>query len=263
MDKAHGILINHYALVYKVDKSFLDTLKDVGDDPCFEKPATWGICRPNIRNRLDLDKGSFLIFIANVSGDYFLKGCFKVIDKIDIIQAYKDFSQRQNVIISPFKSSSINKKWNYGKRKKLWEATHGKTIPDFFQTFNHDDQIFYQRSNDGHGVDNWKCSRINNCRNQTFENCVASNLCIKERDRIRLKKNYIVGDSQNTYDWTHMKLKWEELVEVLDFPRIIRIKIRENVYKHPEITIPIDKVLKLIDYVSEKNKKQMSGIKKS
>lgn len=77
----------NYVLVYKVDEDSRESLKDVGDDPCFENQPTWGICRPNIRNRTNLQPGSNLVFVANIENDYFVRGCIKVSEKIDIVSA--------------------------------------------------------------------------------------------------------------------------------------------------------------------------------
>lgn len=78
-----------------------------------------------------------------------------------------------------------------------------------------------------------------------------------------MKRNYIVGNKSESYDWNHLKIKWEDVVTALNFPQIKRIYLTEKVFRHPEIEISMDNVLKLIDYVSEKTKKQIPGIDKS
>ncbi|HNY45230.1 MAG TPA: hypothetical protein PKH15_11120 [Bacteroidales bacterium] len=37
---------------------------DIGDDPCFDSPPSWGICRPPTRRSVKI--GDTLIFIAKV-----------------------------------------------------------------------------------------------------------------------------------------------------------------------------------------------------
>ena len=49
---------------------------DIGNDPCFDNPPSWGICRPPTRRAVKI--GDTLIFIAKVGNEYFLKGWFQV-----------------------------------------------------------------------------------------------------------------------------------------------------------------------------------------
>jgi hypothetical protein len=49
---------------------------DIGEDPCFDNPPTWGICRPNYRRSIEV--GYNLVFLAKIEDDYYLKGWFKV-----------------------------------------------------------------------------------------------------------------------------------------------------------------------------------------
>ena len=71
---------------------------DIGDDPCFDNPPSWGICRPPTRQSVKL--GDTLIFIGKVDNEYYLKGWFEVGKKLDYASALSEFPFRKNVIIS-------------------------------------------------------------------------------------------------------------------------------------------------------------------
>lgn len=250
----------NYILVYRVDENSIESLKDVGDDPCFENEPTWGICRPNIRNRTNLQPGSVLVFVANIEDNYFVRGCLKVSEKIDIISALERFPQRQNVIITDEKPKLLNPEELEDRPKKPRKK---KNYPDFLRKLVHKGKIYYQRPKDDHGLYNWKCSRIFYCKKATLKKCLEQGKCLKETNNFKLKLNYIVGNKAESYDWYKLKIKWQDVVIALGFPEIKRIYLSEKVFKHPEIEISTDKVLKLIDYVSKKTKEQIATSSKS
>lgn len=87
-----------YQVVYLTDD---DDLADLGDDPCFNMPApTWGICRPDLRSRLQ--PGQVVVFIAyhRPTKTYFARRLFKVSQLIAHTEAPRRFPGRQNVLLS-------------------------------------------------------------------------------------------------------------------------------------------------------------------
>ena len=251
MTKASDIHPMNYLLVYKVDQHSIDNLQDVGDDPCFDCPPSWGICRPDVRNSKNLHVGSYLIFIANINKQYFVKGYFKVSAIVDIIGALEKFPNRQNVIISATDSKVLKLPWNYRNRHDIWKNTGRKRNPKFLRKFIHNNIPYYQRTNDGHQIDKWKCSGIFNCYISTFEKCAVKNKCIKENTGLPLKKNYIIGSKTEYCDWNQLRVEWHEIASYINKPEILM----NNAHRHNEIPISIKEVRKLISYMSKRKPK--------
>lgn len=246
--------MKNFALVYLVDEDNENKLQDIADDPCFDKPPTWGICRPDIRNEKELKDGSYLLFIArkfiNNERKYLLKGYFRVKSKIDIIEAYQHFGQRRNVIISSQQRKIPQTKWrNYEWKRTLKQYILSETIPNFLKTLKVREFLFYQRDVDCHEIDNWKCRRIFNCNIRSFKNCVSSNKCIKELQNISFKKNYVVGDENDFADWNSLKIEWKE-VAVLIKKKEDPMDKRNN--RHPEIELTDSEFKTIKSYIIKK-----------
>lgn len=240
--------MKNYALVYLVDDDSDGCLTDVGNDPCFDSPPSWGICRPDVRNEKEVREGSVLLFIARVFIDgerkYFVKGYFRIKTKINVIEAYDLLGNRENIIISNEKAYS-NEKWD----NKTWEKhknSKSDITPIFLKEFKWNGQVYYQRKSDNHGVDNWKCRRIFNCYKPTFIDCLDKGFCQKEDGRSELKRNYILGDENEFKDWSKLRVQWKEIAKLIG-------KSDELIVanKHPEVEltdneIETDTVLKSV-----------------
>lgn len=69
---------------------------DIGDDPCFDPPPTWGICRPPTRRSVRV--GTNLFFIGYVAPDqYFVKGWFEVGEKSLMSRHTTDFQAERTL----------------------------------------------------------------------------------------------------------------------------------------------------------------------
>ncbi len=92
-----------YLVVYLAVGNLDDEWADIGNDPDFRQPPfTWGICRTNVRGWAQL--GDDLFFIAkrsrgSIDERYFLRGRFRVSEKVHHVEARRRFGPRQNVII--------------------------------------------------------------------------------------------------------------------------------------------------------------------
>src|SRR5712692_4478654 len=92
-----------YLLVYLAVGNQDDEWADIGNDPDFrERPYTWGICRTNVRGWVQ--PGDDLFFIAkrpaeSVDDRYFLRGRFRISERIDGVEARTRFGPKPNVII--------------------------------------------------------------------------------------------------------------------------------------------------------------------
>lgn len=219
-------------------------LIDIGDDPCFDSPPSWGICRPPTRRAVKL--GDILIFIAKVDNDYFLKGWFKVGLKLDYFSALRDFPTRQNVIIST-EPSTHHIKWRYKKLKDSYCKTYGQTKPEFLIQLNSANGTFYHSQTDCHEIDNWKCRRIFHCTSKQFEKCILANICLKRNSAITddKYKNYVVADEKEWEDLDYLKITFDEIVKATSFPIPIRTpKGQHNVLRFDSY---IQKLLAFVD----------------
>jgi len=229
--------VKHFALVFLAEVDIQGKFVDAGDDPCFSNPPTWGICRPDIRNETGLVPGSNLLFIARVFErqipKYYLKGFFRVSEKIDVVSAFRAFRQRRNIIISTSKRRVANEKW----ANKRWEDVCSETyqkIPKFLRCLKHNGTTYYQNDQDNHQIDNWKCRRVYNCNIKSFEKCVLEGQCLKESRS--LKKNYIVGD--DFQEWDHLKVEWKSIASLIGKSSDLMVGNR-----HPEIELSIEEFL--------------------
>jgi len=194
---------------------------DIGDDPCFDSPPSWGICRPPTRRAVKC--GDTLIFIAKVDSGYILKGWFKVGDKLDYISALRKFPSRQNVIISKTPSTHPIK-WRYKKLRESYYKIHEQKTPKFLINLNSAYGTFYHNQTDDHETDNWKCRRIFHCTSKQFEKCITVNTCLKSNSSLLADeyKNYIVADKDQWTDLDHFRITFEEIVKATNFPTPIR-----------------------------------------
>jgi len=194
---------------------------DIGDDPCFDNPPSWGICRPPTRRSVKL--GDTLIFIAKVDNDYFLKGWFQVGSKLDYASALNIFPKRQNVIISATPSKHLIK-WRYKNLQKSYYKTHGQTTPSFLIDLNLTSGNFYHSQTDDHETDNWKCRRVFHCTSNQFEKCIVANSCLKSSSSLTADeyKNYVVADTNQWADLDSLRITFNEIVKVTNFPTPIR-----------------------------------------
>jgi len=190
---------------------------DIGDDPCFENPPSWGICRPPTRRAVKL--GDTLIFIAKVGNDYFLKGWFQVGHKLDYVSALAQFPLRKNVIISK-QPSTHPIKWRYKKLQKSYIDKHENTIPNFLIEINSANGTFYHSQSDDHETDNWKCRRIFHCRSKQFDKCNLENSCLKSGLSLTVDeyKNYVVADTNQWDDLDSLRITFDEIANATNFP---------------------------------------------
>lgn len=202
---------------------------DIGDDPCFDNLPTWGVCRPNYRRAIK--PGVILIFLAKIQSDYFLKGWFKVGEKIDYLTAMERFPNRRNVIISNQRTNRQSR-WRYGKFKKIFFEKYGNQIPSFLLDLKSAEGTFYQNPLDDHEIDNWKCRRVFHCQSKHFESCINANYCLKNGESLDNYKNYIVADPENWDNVESLKVTLEEIRSSTGFNKPIRTpKNQHNVQR--------------------------------
>lgn len=243
--------MKNYALVYHADEANSD-LSDFGNDPDFNNPPTWGICRPNVRNQKQVGDGSYLFFIARIgnksSRKYYLKGYFQVKEKIDVVEALRRFGDRRNVILCKEKRMNRNIRW----RNKRWldasKDIYGAEVPPFLNKIQVDCEDFYQNPNDDHEIDNWKCRRIFNCNMQSFKKCLKENGCLKEGLKNNLIRNYVVGRKSNWADWSKHKVEWKTIAELFGLNKNL---MKAN--KHPEIPLSKGQSENIIALMENKN----------
>lgn len=198
---------------------------DIGDDPCFDPPPTWGICRPPTRRSVRV--GTNLFFIGYVAPDqYFVKGWFEVGEKISYVEAHNRFPGRTNVIISllpaaqPLAAVIQNRQviWRYRERRRAFEVSGLPAVPDFLYRTLSNCQVFIQNPVDEHEIDNWKCNRIFHCRTTQFEQCIARNACENEGDiLLQQYRNYVVAHAHNWLDIGPQLLTWEMVEDHFQF----------------------------------------------
>jgi len=198
-----------------------DKIVDIGDDPCFDSPPSWGICRPPTRRSVKV--GDTLIFIAKVGNDYFLKGWFRVGSKLDYPFALRQFPSRQNVIIST-KLSTHPIKWRYKHLQKSYYNTHGQTTPNFLIQLYSASGTFYHNQTDDHETDNWKCRRVFHCTSKQFEKCITANSCLKNSALLTADeyKNYVVADTNHWADLDSLRITFDEIAKATKFPTPIK-----------------------------------------
>lgn len=200
---------NYVAVFY--GKSENDVICDKGDDPCFTGIPTWGICRPNIRKSLQV--GDTVFFLAEIKGQYYLKGWIEVGKKIDYISALRDFPNNKNVIIAEKQRGTINTDWKGNKALKKSHRDKYSSNSDFLSRLVVDEIIFYQNKTDGHEINNWKCGRIFNCWTKQLIQCIENNKC--EKDNVDITdiryRNYIVANPDASCDVDYLEITIDDI----------------------------------------------------
>jgi hypothetical protein len=243
--------MKNYAIVYLVENDPTGQLMDVGDNPCFTVPPSWGFCHPDIRNLSELTENSRLLFIALVKEQknivkYFIKGYFRVKTKINVVEAYNRFKLRKNVIISASERTT-EEKWS---NKNIPSRLNLTAIPTFLTQISYQNRIFYHKSNDDHPVDNWKCRRIYNCKIESLKICSQKLVCIKERQNSELKRNYIVGHFKDNNDWNNLRVEWKEIADLISKPKTLKIK---GSHRHQKIELRNDEFDTIIKHMNNKS----------
>lgn len=191
---------------------------DVGNDPCFDNPPTWGICRPNIRRAVR--SGDILVFVARIDKEYYLKGYMEVGEKIDYPMALKRYRKRQNVILSKKVDKERDVQWRYRPLQSYWQQKYGNRIPHFLLEIESDGVQYFQNPKDDHEIDNWKCRRIYHCNKNQFKECVDKRRCIKKSASLTAASysNYVVSDSNNWCDLDELRITYRELATYSKLP---------------------------------------------
>lgn len=220
-----------YLVVFHVDESDPERMIDISDDPCFESPPTWGICRPPTRKYISI--GDFLFFIGyyKSKNKYYVKGYFKVGDKISYPVALKRFTNRSNIIISKKRFTS-NTKWLYSKLEKIYKTKFDNEIKTWLLEINSKEGVFYQNSSDNHQIDNWKCRRIYHCNKNQFISCVKSNNCLKDGESLSEYENYVVADESEWADVSSHNIPFKEFIKDTGFKKaLVTPKHQHNILR--------------------------------
>lgn len=227
---------------------------DIGDDPCFDDPPTWGICRPPTRRSVQV--GTNLFFVAYVApNQYLVKGWFQVGEKISYIEAQNRFPNRANVIIrrlpnnQPLERVIQNRQlnWRYPERQQAYIGSKLLKVPDFlYRTISNND-VYFQNPADEHEIDNWKCSRIFLCRTNQFLECIVQSRCHKEGEILQPRyHNYVVAHQSNWIDIGTHRLTWADVESHFHF----NLALRTPKGQHNVLLLPEERVQDLINYLS-------------
>lgn len=205
-----------------------EKLIDVGDDPCFQSPPTWGICRPNVRGSW-IKPGDTLFFLCCIdhSNEYFLKGWFEVGELISYPEALIRFPGRLNVIIS---RTLIDKNvtWTKGNRKRMNMLFQDKTPPEFLARIKSKQGDFYHTSYDDHCTDEWKCKRIFRCDYKQLDKCIEQNSCAKDGVDINDYSHYIVSHPEHWEDVDYLRICIEDIQNNIGWSDKIKTPINQH-----------------------------------
>lgn len=246
-----------YLIVYHAS-SDPTHLRDVGDDPCFDDPPSWGVCRPNVRKWKTVDLGSHLFFLAFVHPDqYFVRGWFEVGEKISYVDAYNRFPNRRNVIIRPLRgnqaiaqvAASRKIEWNDRHRKKAYVKSGFNSIPAFLFATVSGNTTFIQNPEDEHQIDNWKCNRIFQCGTKQFCRCISTNSCLKEGLVSQPQfQHYIVANPRRWADLADLRIPWEAVESQFQ----VAHKLQTPVYQHNALSVSGDRVARILDFLERR-----------
>ena len=246
---------NHYLIVYHAT-SDLPSLNDIGDDPCFDNPPSWGICRPNVRRWVT--RGSNLFFLAFIQpAQYYLKGWFEVGEKISYVEAARRFPHRRNVIIRPLQNwqtmDSIKLKrkimWRYPKKKKFFEQSQLTSIPNFLFSTISENTVFIQNPDDLHEIDNWKCNRLFQCTYMKFKKCISLNSCQKEGSiENEQYRHYVVANSKRWSDTGGLRIDWQTIDVNFNFG----FSLQTPKGQHNTKVIPKEKIQPLLHFLNQR-----------
>ncbi|MFZ3071759.1 MAG: hypothetical protein WA162_00755 [Thermodesulfobacteriota bacterium] len=204
--------VSHYVCVFHADNNNKKNVEDLGKDPDFSKPPTWGICRPKVRAQW-VSRGSCVVFIGKKvekEGEkYILKGWLRVGEKISYLEALERFPKKRNVIIRQKNNTTTRNKIDEWKRSEIKNRVREKyyyKIPDFLTKIKVGRKVFIQNPKDGHELDNWKCQRMFLCQKERLEECIEKDRCIQEENFSNLK-GYIVANKR--CDVGKKNIEWE------------------------------------------------------
>ena len=227
-----------YLIVFHGDiKEFCSKgiIKDISDDPCFDNPPTWGICRPTTRKYVNIGDNLFFIAYYKPLNEYYLKGWFEIGEKITYFDALKRFPNRKNVIIANNKKLNRKFVWRYKDLKKAYQKKYSK-IKQWLEVINSNNKQYFQNPLDEHEIDNWKCRRIFHCRAKQFLECIKKNKCIMESEFLN-KKNYIVANESKWKDVSNSKINFITFLK----SKNIQIAIKTPKGQHNVIDCSVDK----------------------
>jgi hypothetical protein len=198
-----------YLCVFYADEATKDDVRDLGQDPDFSDPPTWGICRPNVRRAVQ--RGSYVLFIGylRISKIYLVKGWLRVGQKISYLDALDRYPERLNVIVreSSGRPSRRRATWYRPKYQLEAERRFG-TDPAWLGKVRVGERILVQNPDDEHEIDNWKCNRIFMCRTRQFERCLHAGACQRELEFPDFR-TYVVADQW--HDAGRRLLRWDEV----------------------------------------------------
>jgi len=186
-------------------------VNDIGDDPDFDRPPTWGICRPQVRAKW-IRKGSQIVFVGFDKGptSYFLRGRFQVEETITYLDALKRFPTRKNVIIRHANALPVVKivdaKWKIPEIRNAVSTDH---VPQCLLAIStNDGRFLVQNPKDTHEVDNWKCQRIFLCNKNQIQEWIKDNKCQKEEEFSK-KRGYVVFGAYRDYLAEGAHIPWD------------------------------------------------------
>ncbi|TWR30473.1 hypothetical protein FPZ43_05905 [Mucilaginibacter pallidiroseus] len=201
-------------------------IKDVGDDPCFANPPTWGICRPPTRRMLKV--GDTMFFLGKRNNVYILKGWFEVGEKIDYISALSRFPKRANVIIGNQHRNKANQSWRH-----IFAPENTNELR-FLKEIDVKEGVYYQSQTDEHQLDNWKCRRIFHCNKNQFTNCLSNLYCQKSGVSIKEKtySNYVVANPEKWDDVAYLNIDLSEMSAAIGFNKPVRTPYNQHNVLH-------------------------------
>jgi len=200
-----------YLCVFHAAEGMEDDVRDLGEDPDFRNPATWGICRPNTRRAVQLGSHVFFLGFLRNPTRYLIKGWLRVGEKIGYVEALERFGDRPNVILRDRDhAESASRRQPYWKNEELRaqsEAWYGPE-PSWLATIKVGSRVFVQNPADEHELDNWKCQRMFMCQRRQFERCLRAGICQRESEFPTLS-GYIVASEWR--DIGPRRVPWEAI----------------------------------------------------
>jgi hypothetical protein len=228
-------------------------LIDIGDDPCFQSPPTWGICRPNVRGSW-IHEGDTLVFLCciNHTNEYFLKGWFEVGELITYPEALQRFPERSNVIVSSTSSSKVAT-CTKDNRKKLSKLYLDESPPEFLARIKSKQGNFYHAHGDNHCTDEWKCKRIFRCNYKKFDKCLELNTCLKDDADMEEYAHYVVSHPTLWEDVDNLRISIGDIENCLGWSK--KLKTPKHQHNALRIDLYMNSLMKLINLRKQQIKK--------